>query len=128
METVWKYVLIIFGLFFIASGILMLFRPQAARNIISKAGSTYLINYSEITIRMIPAIALIMYSGFERFQELFKLSGWFMLVTSFFLLFVPPTLHHKFSVGCANVLKPVYMRLVSPFAVFIGSFIIFSVV
>ena len=56
-----KWTLILFGVFFIFVGGLMLFKPKVARATLRKAGSTNLINYGEITIRMIPATALIIF-------------------------------------------------------------------
>ncbi len=41
----------------------MMFKPEIARNILRKAGSTNLINYGEITIRMIPAVCMIFYAN-----------------------------------------------------------------
>jgi hypothetical protein len=57
-----KWVIISFGIFIFFSGFLMLFNPTHARVTLRKAGSTNFINYAEITIRLIPAIALIVYS------------------------------------------------------------------
>jgi len=53
-----KWTIILFGLFFICVGFLMLIRPEKAREILRKAGSTNFINYAEITIRIIPAMGL----------------------------------------------------------------------
>ena len=60
---------------------LMLFQPKKARAALRKAGSTNFINYAEITIRMMPATALIVYSDSSLFPEEFKIFGWFMLIT-----------------------------------------------
>lgn len=84
-----KYIVVIFGLFFFCIGLLMLVRPKIAREILRKAGSTNLINYGEITFRMIPAVGLILSADDSKFPQVFKLLGWFMLVTSFVLYFVP---------------------------------------
>ncbi len=128
METLSKYILIVFGVFFICVGMLMIIRPEKARSIIKKAGSTNLINYSEIAIRMIPAAALIIYADVSKYPQVFKVFGWFMLTTSVILFFVPRHLHHKFSSSSADVLKPVYVRLIAPFAILTGSLIIYFVV
>jgi uncharacterized membrane protein YfcA len=128
MEIIAKYIVILFGIFFIGIGILMVVNPEKARNILRKAGSTNFINYSEITLRMIPAAALIVYADFSKYPEVFRVFGWFMLATSFVLYFVPRRLHHKFSLMSADILKPAYVRLLSPFASFIGCAIIYSVV
>lgn len=122
-----KWILIIFGVFFIFVGVIMLFKPKTARATLRKAGSTNLINYAEITLRMIPAAALIIFSDASKYPDLFRLIGWFMLLTSFILYFVPRKLHHNFSNKCADILKPQYFLLIAPFAVIIGIIIILSV-
>ncbi len=101
MEIIAKYIVILFGIFFIGIGILMVVNPEKARNILRKAGSTNFINYSEITLRMITAAALVVYADFSKYPEVFKIFGWFMLVTSFVLYFVPRKLHHRFSLMSA---------------------------
>jgi uncharacterized membrane protein YfcA len=123
-----KWTIIAFGIFFIIVGLIMLFKPIAARETLRKAGSTNLINYGEITLRMIPAIALIVFSDYSKFPLYFKLFGWFMLTTSFVLYFVPKKKHHDFSNKCADVLKPLYFQLISPVSVLIGILIIKSVI
>lgn len=127
MTIIAKYTIILFGLFFIFIGFLMLFNPTKARETLRKAGSTNFINYAEITIRMIPATALIIYADLSKFTEVFKIFGWFMLITSLVLYFVPKQLHHNFSNKAADILKPFYFQLISPFSIIIGAIIIYSV-
>jgi len=126
-ETVAKWTIIVFGGFFICVGLIMLFNPQKAREILRKAGSTNFINYAEITLRMIPAVALILAADISKYPEVFKIFGWFMLCTSFVLYFVPRQIHHNFSTKAANILKPFYFQLISPFAFVIGILIIYRV-
>ncbi len=128
MIIIAKWIIIAFGLFFMYAGLVMLLAPEKARKIISKAGSTNFINYAEISIRMIPASALIIYSEFSRFPEIFKVFGWFMLITSLVLFFVPKRIHHRFSQKSADMIKPLYFRLISPFAFLIGIAMIYSVI
>jgi uncharacterized membrane protein YfcA len=127
MTIIAKYTIILFGLFFIFVGFLMLFNPKKARATLRKAGSTNFINYAEITIRMIPAIALIIYADLSKFSEVFKIFGWFMLITSLVLYFVPRHLHHNFSNKAADILKPLYFQFISPFSFIIGAIIIYSI-
>ncbi len=123
-----KWTIIAFGIFFICVGGLMLIRPKTARETLRKAGSTNLINYAEITLRIVPAIALIFSADYSKYPEIFKIFGWFMLITSFVLYFVPRKLHHSFSNKCADILKPIYFQLISPFSIIIGIIIIKSVI
>lgn len=128
MDLFSKCVVVIFGFFFIFVGLLMLFNPKMANIILRKAGSTNLINYAEITIRLIPAIGLILSAENSKYPEVFKIWGWFMLLTSLVLYFVPRKLHHNFSLKAAEILRPFYFQLISPFAILIGILIIYSIV
>jgi uncharacterized membrane protein YfcA len=123
-----KWVIILFGIFIIFVGFLMLLKPQKARNTLRKAASTNFINYAEITIRLFPAIALILYSDFSKFPEAFKIFGWFMLITSLILYIVPRKIHNNFSMKSADILKPIYIRLLSVFAFLLGGLIIYNTI
>ena len=127
VEILSKWTVILFGVFFIATVFLMLFAQKKAREILRKAGSTNLINYTEITVRMIPAAGLIGYADYSRFPEVFSIVGWFMLGTSIILYFVPRRLHHSYSLKSAEILKPIYFRLISPFSMLIGLAILYAV-
>ena len=122
-----KWIIIIFGIFIICSGFIMLFAPTKARQILRKAGSTNFINYAEITIRMIPAAGIIIYSDFSGYPAAFNIFGWFMLITSFILYFIPRKIHHGFSLKCADIIKPVYFQIISLFAFLFGTVLIFCV-
>lgn len=121
-----KWIVILFGIFIIFVGFMMLFKPNKARTTLRKAGSTNFINYAEITIRIIPAVALILYANLAKFPEAFKVFGWIMLITSLVLYMVPRKLHHQFSMKSADILKPIYFQLISPFAFLIGGLIIYN--
>lgn len=106
----------------------MLFAPQKARQILRKAGSTNVINYTEITLRMVPATGLIVYSDHSKYPEVLHLFGWFMLISALVLYFVPRQIHHNFSLKSADILKPLYFQLISPFAWLFGAALIYSVI
>jgi hypothetical protein len=127
MITLSKWTIIVIGLFFISVGMIMLFKPNLARSILKKAGRTNFINYAEITIRMIPDRALIFYSNLSKCQTILMVLGWFMLITSLILYFVPRKIHHSYSLRCADILKPIYFQIISPFSIFIGIAIIWCV-
>jgi len=128
MTSVAKYIVIVFGIFLIEVGLLMLISPNKVRQYIRKAGSTNFINYTEITIRMIPAAGLILYAESSKFPMLFSGLGWFMIATSLVLYFVPRRIHHSYALWCADILKPSYIRLTSPLSILFGLFIIYSII
>lgn len=105
----------------------MLVNPKKANEILRKAGSTNFINYAEISIRIFPAVGLILSADNSKYPDIFKIFGWFMLLTSLVLYFVPRQIHHNFSMKAANILKPIYFQLISPFALLVGILLIYSV-
>jgi hypothetical protein len=120
-------VIILFGLFLIAVGMLMWFRPETARAFVRKAGSTNLINYGELIIRMIPAAAMVMASHTSRFPELFSLLGWFMIGTSIALMMLPKTWHHSYALWAADKLSPSILKVSAPFSLIFGAVLIYGV-
>ena len=120
MVVLAKYIIVLFGLFLIVAGFVMLFKPLKAKSIIGKAGSTNFINYAEITIRMIPAAAIFIYAEYSKFLEIFKIFGAFMLTTSIVLYFVPRKLHPNYALKASKILKPFYIQLFAPFSNFFG--------
>lgn len=123
-----RWVVLLFGIFIIFIGFVMCFNPQKARATLRKAGSTNFINYAEITVRLIPAIALILYADFSKFPVAFKIFGWIMGITSLILYAVPRKIHHEFSLKSADILKPIYFQLISPFAFIFGGLIIYNAI
>ncbi|HLW30729.1 MAG TPA: hypothetical protein VKX40_00605 [Aequorivita sp.] len=121
-----KWVIILFGGFIMFIGFIMFFNPKKANATLRKAGSTNFINYAEITIRLVPAIALIFYADFSKFPEAFEIFGWIMLLTSLVLYAVPRKTHHKFAMKSADKLQPIYFQLISPFAFILGGLIIYN--
>ena len=127
MVLIAKYIVLLFAAFLIGVGILMLFNPEKARSYLRKAGSTNLINYAEITIRMIPAAALILSAEISRYPDIFKVLGWFMIATSLVLYIVPRRIHHNYALKSAEILKPNYLRILSPCSIIFGCFLIYAV-
>ena len=123
-----KWILIFFGIFLIGVAFLMLLYPTKARATIRKAGSTPFINYMEITLRMVPAAALVLYADLSNYPRLFHVLGWFMLATSLILYFVPRRLHHQYALKCANLLNPSVIRFISPLSLLFGIFIIYGTI
>ena len=126
MIRIAKWTVILFGVFIIIAGMLMLFAPEKARQILRKAGSTNLINYGEITLRMLPAAALILYAESSKTPQFFSLLGWIMLGTSIVLYLVPRRWHHTYSLKCAELIKPLYFQFISPIAFLFGGTLIYS--
>jgi uncharacterized protein YjeT (DUF2065 family) len=122
-----KYIVLLFGFLIITMGLLMLLNPKRARVTLQKAGSTNFINYTEITLRLIPAVSLIIAAPVSKYPQFFEIFGWIMTITSLLLFCIPRRWHHAFSLKSAEILTPLYFRLISPFAIFGGGFIVWGI-
>jgi hypothetical protein len=125
MLIIAKLIVIAFGIFIFLCGFLMLFAPKKANDYLIKFGSTNFINYTELAIRTIIGIALIIAADISKFPDIFKIAGWFMVITALILCCVPRQIHHNFSVKAAEILKPFYFQIISPFSFLFGVLIIF---
>lgn len=124
---IYRIIIILFGLFIIMVGILMLFNPQKARSILRKAGSTNLINYGEITLRIVPALSMVLYSEDSLYPNVLKYFGGFMILTSLVLYCIPKEYHHAYAVKSAEILKPKIVRGLSIVSFLFGAAVIYSV-
>ena len=120
-----KGIVVLFGIVFLFTGGVMLIKPTLFRSWIAKAGSTPLINYGEITIRLIPAIAMVYVAPETKSPLFFQLFGWIMIVTSLILYVTPRKNHQQLSIGFAEKLKPIYLQCIAPLAFVIGMGLIY---
>ncbi|NJM80582.1 MAG: hypothetical protein HC854_14945 [Flavobacterium sp.] len=126
MIVVAKYIVIFFGLALIFFSFLFFFKPQKAKEIIAKAGSTYLINYTELGIRLLIGIAFVISSKLALYVLQFKVVGYFLIVSALVLMCVPIKKHNQFSRNAAIKLKPIYLKICAPFSLAFGIIVVLA--
>ncbi|MFQ5564320.1 MAG: hypothetical protein ACE5FO_12215 [Parvularculaceae bacterium] len=127
-NAVGQLLVILFGLWLIVVGVLMAAKPQTALRCLGKAASTNVINYAELTLRLIAGLALALYAEFSRFPEIFRIVGWFVVATSGILYFVPRPWHARYAVWWAENLTASIVRLLAPVSIAGGVFLIYAAV
>ncbi|MGN2687093.1 hypothetical protein [Flavobacterium sp. GCM10027622] len=120
----YKIIIVLFGLFMVWSGFMMFLKPQIVKDTIAKAGSTYLINYAELTIRLI--VGFCFTKIVSQYGIVYELTGFFLMVTAVVLMFVPIKLHNRISVMASKTLKPIYLKFLAPVSITIGGLIIYG--
>ena len=127
IQNIAKCIIVLFGLFLVYAGFLMFFKPEKVREIIGKAGSTYLINYTELCIRLVIGIAFLITSFFSIYELQFKIIGYFLMISALLLMLVPIKTHNNFAKNAAEKLKPIYLKICAPFAILFGCVMIYCV-
>ena len=124
MELISKSIVFAFGLFLIFSGFLMFLNPERARAIIGKAGSTIVINYGELIVRLLLGISFVISAKTNAYELYFRIFGYFLIISAVILMLTPMKTHHKFSTKAAEILKPIYLRICAPFSILFGCIIL----
>lgn len=127
MELISKSIVFAFGLFLIYSGFLMFFNPERARAIIGKAGSTIVINYGELIIRLLLGISFVISAKSNAYELYFRVFGYFLIISAVILMLTPIKTHHKFSTKAAETLRPIYLRICAPFSIAFGILILMAI-
>ena len=121
------WVVILSGVWLIAATGVMLVRPRIALQFVGKMASTNLINYSELTLRLIWGLALVVYAEFAAFPQTFRVMGFVLAVTAIILLLVPRKWHAAYAVFWSNKLTVPLVRFFAPFSLALGIFLIWAV-
>ncbi|WP_445716789.1 hypothetical protein [Flavobacterium sp.] len=122
-----KSIIICFGVFLIYSGFLMFLNPEKARNIIGKAGSTFVINYGELVTRLVLGLSFVICAKINPYEQYFNIFGYFLIISAVILMLTPMKTHHKFSTKAAETLKPIYLRICAPFSIAFGLLILVAI-
>lgn len=123
-----QYLIVISGLWLIVAGIIMFAKPITAKNIIAKAGSTIFINYAELGLRGLWAMAIILYAPLSKFQSFFELFGIMLGITTFILLLIPRNWHARFAVWSSSKLTIPLLKICAPCSICFGLFLIYAVI
>ena len=125
MEILYRIIVTIFGLWLTWVSVLILFYPQKALKSLRKFASTNLINYSELSLRLIVGLGMIGLAQYTVYQNGFKITGRFLAVTAIILMLIPRRWHHSYAIWWADNLKHWQIRLCAPFSLVLGQILIF---
>ena len=126
MKEVALTIIVLFGIFLIFCGFIMFFYPEKAKQIISKAGSTFTINYAELGIRLLVGLAFVFVE--TKFENVYNYFGYFLVVSALLLMILPIKKHNQFSKNASNYLKPIYLKILSPISIVFGILIIYGII
>jgi hypothetical protein len=121
-----QWTIIFYSLWLIGVSFLMVYKPHKAIDILRKAGSTNLINYMELSIRGIWGLALIWFSSYSLFPQIFMLMGITICVTSILLMIIPRRWHAHYAVWWSNQLKPTHVRILAPLSFVFALWMIYA--
>ena len=124
MLLIAKFIVALSGFWLIAVSVFMIYRPGAALNALWKMASTNLINYTEITLRMMVGIAFIFVARELRLSFIFNFVGWFLAISAGVLYAVPRQWHHNYARYWARKLTPFYVRALAPFSIAAGIWVL----
>lgn len=120
MELICRLIVITAGLWLVCVSLLMAVRPEFARRSLRKFASTNLINYTELSLRLIAGLGFYGLAAYSPYEAALKVGGGFLAITAIILMLVPRQWHHYYAQWWADKLRPWQVRLCAPFSFIFG--------
>ena len=128
MTTLAHCLVVLSSVWLIGVSLFMMTKPQTALVYLGKMASTNLINYTEITIRIIVGIAFVVFASHSRFPMMLEVFGWILVVTSLVLYFIPRKWHSAYAVFWSKKLTPLMTRLAGLIGLAAGIFLLYAAI
>jgi len=120
MELFAKFIVGVFGLWMIGVSLMILVKPKLMLSALRKMASTNLINYSELSLRLLVGLGVISLAPFTPYTRLMQICGGFLIITAIILMLIPRRWHHAYAVWWADKLKPWHVQLATPLSFAVG--------
>ena len=121
MEFLSKLIVGAFGLWMMGVSVMILIRPKMMLAALRKMASTNLINYTELSLRLLVGIGVVGLAPFTPYKKLLQICGGFLMVTAIILMLIPRRWHHAYAVWWADKLKPWHVQLATPISFAVGA-------
>jgi len=121
VELFSKLIVGAFGLWMMGVSVLILLRPIMMLGALSKMASTYLINYTELSLRLLVGIGVVGLAPFTTYTKLLHICGGFLIFTAIILMLIPRRWHHAYAVWWAGKLKPWQVQVATPISFAVGA-------
>ncbi len=128
MQTASLLGLVAAGLWLAGIGVYMFARPEPALGLLALTASTWRINVTELGLRMLAGLALVVRSEVSKAPSLFEVVGWFVILSSAILLAVPRRLHAAFAIWWSRTLRPAAVRVIGLFSIVAAAGLIYAAV
>jgi hypothetical protein len=126
VELASRLTVIAFGLWLICVSIFIFARPELALKGLRRFASTNLINYTELTLRLIAGLGLMGLAQYTDYTRLLQIGGGFLALTA--LILIPRKWHHVYALYWADKMKPWMVRFCAPFSLVLGGILIWLAV
>ena len=113
------------GLWLFLVGLFMLFLPARALRALAMFGSTPLLHFSELGLRMVAGLALIVAGPYSRLPEFLVPAGWFIALSSVVLMLLPRAWHAAYATWWSARFSISAVRGLGPVACLAGAALIF---
>lgn len=109
----------------IGAGIFMALRPQRALQVLRLTASTRTINNAEQGLRLSAGVALLLRAPASKLPLFLEVAGWFIVLSSLFLLVVPLRWHSAYACWWADHMPHTAVRALAPLSVLAGFVLIY---
>lgn len=125
MRPVSGIVVVAFGIALIVMAVVSAIKPEFAERALESFASSARAHYTEQAVRLCVGAAMILFSPFTLFPDIFNYFGWIVIVTTTGLLLIPWHWHHRFAMWTIPwAIRHLKFYAVSSFT--LGAFILYA--
>lgn len=117
---------VVFGLWLLAVGVWMLWRPDVARRALAGMASTPSIHFGEHALRGLVGLAFVGAADLSRAPTVFVVFGGFLAASSLVIVLAPRRWHVRYAEFWAGRLQPWMIRGLSPLSFAFGAVVLWA--
>ena len=122
------YIILLFGIFLIFSGTVLIVKPDYIINHFTKYGDSFSLHFFAVLVRVILGVAFLIGASGSKYPLIFQIFGWLSISAAIVLSVIG---REKFKSSIKWVIKkqsPLFQRSMGFFAILLGWFFIYAVI
>jgi len=121
------YIILLFGIFVILAGIVLLVRPDYIISHFTKYGDSFNLHFFAVLVRIILGVAFVIGASGSKYPLIMQIFGW-LTISAALVLSVIGRENFKSLIKWTTKITPLFQRLMGFFAILFGCFFIYGVI
>lgn len=121
------YIILLFGVFIILSGTVLVIIPDYIINQFAKHGDSFSLHFFAVLVRIILGVAFVIGASESKYPLILQIFGWLSIFAALVLAVIGRDNFKKIMKWTIKIL-PLFKRLMGFFAILFGCFLIYAVI
>ncbi|MEP1230071.1 MAG: hypothetical protein ABJG88_05295 [Litorimonas sp.] len=114
MEFASRIIVTLFGVWMMGVSLWMFAAPHGALSALRKMGSTRVIHFTELGLRLCVGLAMMGLALFTDQTRVLRFCGMFLALTALIIIPIPHKIHNRYALWWASRISPWALRIMAP--------------